>query len=514
MSNKIHNEVTFKPYNQHQLSFLPPSLDELIDEEHPVRLVNRIIDEIDLSPLIRSYKSGGTSSYHPVMLLKVLLYAYLRNIYSTRKMEEALRENIHFMWLAGNNKPDHNTLARFRNKRLRKHINYIFSQTVHLLVEAGLLSLKEAFIDGTKLEANANKYTFVWGRAIEYNRKRMTSQLEDLVAYTNRVANSEEAVKSVKFKKLDSSKVRETINDINATLQNFDDEDIDPKVKQKLRYAEKNWPDNLDRYDKQEETLDGRNSFSKTDPDATFMRMKDDHMGNGQLKAGYNMQVSTENQFVTNLTVHSSPTDPGTLKEHLESYKDKHGELPKNVTADAGYGSNENYTYLEEEGVDAYVKYPGLHREEKGKLSDFNHDKWEYNEKQNVFICFAGKKLKYLDTIERKTKSGFAQKLDRYRGRGCSKCDFRDECFKGKKKNRVIEVNHKLRTQKKAVKERLYSEEGIRRRKRRCWEVETFFGDLKQNRNFKRFNLRGMTNVLTESLMMAMSYNIRKMPAY
>ncbi len=507
MKNKIHNEVTFKAYNQHQLNFLPPSLEELIPEGHPVRTVNRIVDEIDLTPLIETYKSGGTSSYHPVMLLKVVLYAYLRNIYSTRKMEEALTENIHFMWLAGNNKPDHNTLARFRTTRLKGSIEYIFQQTVHLLVDAGLISLKEVFIDGTKIEANANKYSFVWGKAITYNKKRIVKQLDELVDYASSVAKSEESLGSVSFEEISSEKVRTTIDQINERLQ---DEEIDPKVKQKLRYAKKQWPDSLERYEKQEEILGHRNSYSKTDNDATFMRMKDDHMMNGQLKPGYNLQASSENQFITNLTIHDSPTDPNTLKEHLESFESKYDSLPEIITADAGYGSNENYTHLEENNIEGFVKYPGLHREEKGNLSPYHQDSLTYNEDENNFICPAGKVMVHLDTIERKTKSGFAQTIDRYKAKGCRSCPLKHECYKGKN-NRRIDVNHELRRQKKDVKERLYSEEGIKKRKRRCWEIETFFGDTKQNRGFTRFNLRGMTNVLIESLMMAMSYNIRKM---
>jgi transposase len=247
MKNKIHDEVTFKAYNQHQLNFLPPSLEELIPEGHPVRTVNRIVDEIDLTPLIETYKSGGTSSYHPVMLLKVVLYAYLRNIYSTPKMEEALTENIHFMWLAGNNKPDHNTLARFRTTRLKGSIEYIFQQTVHLLVDTGLISLKEVFIDGTKIEANANKYSFVWGKAITYNKKRIVKQLDELVDYASSVAKSEESLGSVSFEEISSEKVRTTIDQINERLQG---KEIDPKVKQKLRYAKKQWPDSLERYEK------------------------------------------------------------------------------------------------------------------------------------------------------------------------------------------------------------------------------------------------------------------------
>jgi transposase len=510
MRPHIPNQPSFKAYHQHQVTLLPPSLDELIPLDHPVRVVNRIVDEIDLSPLVRRYKPGGTSSYHPVMLLKVLLYAYLRNIYSTRKIEEAIGENIHFMWLSGGNRPDHNTLARFRSERLKDQVEYIFSQTVHLLADAGLISLKEAFVDGTKIEANANRYTFVWGKAITYHRERIQKQLDELIAYANQVAKSEESLPSIKFDKIDADMVRSTIADIDRHLAGSN---VDKSFKRKLNNAEKNWPLALERYDEQERILDGRNSYSKTDEDAVFMRTKDDHMGNGQLKPCYNVQVSTENQYVTNLTVHDNPADTTTLPEHLESFRAKHGTVPQNLTADAGYGSNENYTLLEGNDINAYVKYPTFHREQSGKLSPFHPDRLEYRTKDNTFICPGGRVLRHLERESRMTPNGFVQYIDRYRSDDCTACQLRSECYSGKE-NRTIEVNHELRRQKADARKNLLSEEGMERRRRRNWEVETFFGDIKHNRIFKRFNLRGIANVLTESLVMAMAYNIRKMPAY
>ena len=131
----------FKTYSNQQLLLLPPSLEELIEETHPVRVVNRVIDKIDISPLIKSYKGGGTTSYHPRMLLKVVIYAYLRNTYSSRAIEAQLKENIHFMWLSGMSHPDHNTIFRFRSKRLKKEIKKIFALVVGLLVEEGLVSI-------------------------------------------------------------------------------------------------------------------------------------------------------------------------------------------------------------------------------------------------------------------------------------------------------------------------------------------------------------------------------------
>lgn len=267
---------------------LPPSLDELIEAGHPVHTVSDVIDQLDLSGLIGSYKSGGASSYHPRMLLKLLVYGYLCNIYSSRKLEEALKQNIHFMWLSGMSRPDHNTLNRFRSQRLKDQIKVIFSQVVLLLESEGHVSLKTAFTDGTKLESAANRYTFVWGKSIKRSKERVEQQLEELWNYTQEIAKEElKDSEAVCFKAIDKEKVKVVIHQIDTALKK---KKIPSKVRQKVNYAKRNWPDKLAQYE-QQQILQNRNSYSKTDPDATFMRMKEDHMLNGQLKPAYNLQI-------------------------------------------------------------------------------------------------------------------------------------------------------------------------------------------------------------------------------
>ena len=198
----------------------PPSLEELIDKNHPVRVVNQVIDRIDIDPLLDKFKGGGTSSYHPRLLLKVLIFAYVNNTYSSRKMESALKENIHFMWLAGMNKPDHNTLNRFRSDRLKGVLKTVFGKVVELLVDAGHLSLKEIYTDGTKLEAQANRYTFVWGRAIKTNKARIETQLRELWAYAEGVAEEElkdQAPES--FAPVSAAQVNEIVTQIDEALE-------------------------------------------------------------------------------------------------------------------------------------------------------------------------------------------------------------------------------------------------------------------------------------------------------
>lgn len=439
----IKSNVVFKDYKPKENLLFPPNLSELIDQKHLVRIVSSIIDGLDIKTLIKNYKPGGTSCYHPKMLLKVLVYGYLSNIYSSRKMEQALKENIHFMWLSGMSRPDHNTLNRFRSERLKGEIKSIFTQIVLLLEKEGLVSLATTFVDGTKIEANANRYTFVWGRAIKKHKARIAEQLEELWNYAEEVAKNElQNPENLDFKEVDAEKVTQTIEKINEVLKN---RKVPSKIRQKLNYAKKNWATNLEKYKKQQEILAGRNSYSKTDTDATFMRMKEDYMRNGQLKPAYNLQISTNKQFILHYSIHPNPTDTKTLESHLKGFEESYDKVPKELVADAGYGSEENYNLLQSKKIKAYVKYNYFRKDQKsGQI----------------------------------TTSQSNPKLARIR-----------------------EKTFKL----------LQTKKGIKLRKQRCHDVEPVFAELKHNKNFKRFMLRGKNKVEVEIGILAIAHNLKKM---
>lgn len=499
-------KIIYKHYQQNQLFLLPPSLDELIAEKHPVRLVNQVIDQIDISILEKEYKGGGTSSYHPRMLLKVMVYSYLCNVYSSRMMEQQLRENIHFMWLSGMSQPDHNTINRFRSERLKNSLETIFTHVVALMVDQGIVNLKQVFVDGTKLEANANRYTFVWGRSIAKSKERIATQLKELWNYTQQVAQIEsQEPEPPDFDPVDPIKVKETLEQIDKALKQSPG--ASSKVKQKVNYAKRHWSDKLEEYQQKEELLGPRNSMSKTDPDATFMRMKEDHMQNGQLKPGYNVQLSTNDQFILCYTLHQQSNDYHTLPEHLTRFEKMHGCMPEDLTADAGYGSMENYALLEEKEVNAYVKYPYFDKEQKGSIPDFHSTLLHYNEKLDCFYCPMGQPMTKIYSYINDGKN-----VTGYRAQNCNGCPLRGVCHKNKG-NRKIEVNHQLIKHKKRARELLLSETGVALRKKRCYDVEPTFGNIKQNKKFKRFNLRGLKKANIEIGLIALAHNLKKMAA-
>jgi Transposase and inactivated derivatives len=487
---------------------LPPNLDELIDGTHPVRVINNVIDSLDISSLSKQYKGGGTSSYHPRMLLKVLVYAYICNEYSSRRIEELLKRDVQFMWLSGMQTPDHNTINRFRCDKLKDTLKQIFTQVVQLLANSGHIGLKHINVDGTKIEANANRYTFVWGNAIKTNKEKMAAQLQALWDYAETVAAEElKDKRPTNFTPVDAASVQQTIDQLNAALQ---DKPVEKKVKQKLNYARNNWPGNIEKYNEQEKILNGRNSYSKTDNEATFMRMKEDHMKNGQLKPGYNIQVSSENQFVLNYTLHPNPTDTLTLPEHIEDFKEQLNTLPQTLTADAGYGSEQNYEVMEQQQIEAYVKYNYFDKEQQGKRNTLAADQLHYNPTADYIVCPMGQHMQNIGTHKQKNRSGFEQSITKYQAPNCEGCPLRGVCHK-QKGNRIIEINHRLRILKQQAAERLRSEEGIQKRKQRCADVEPIFANWKQNKGFRRCRLRGKEKVSVEIGLISMAHNLQRM---
>ena len=510
MQNTLRSKVVFKDYNFNQNLLLPPSLEELIDPNHPVRVVNQVVDNLNLDPILTKYDGGGCPAYHPRLMLKVLVYGYMTNRYSSRKIEEALQQNIHFMWLSGMSYPDHNTINRFRSDRLKDMLKEVFSQVVHLLIDHGHITLKEAYLDGTKIEANANRYTFVWGKALKYNRERIKGQLEALWRYAEQVAKEElEHNEPESFEEIDAEKVTKAIEKIDQALSG---KEVDKKVKQKLNYAKKRWPESLKKYEKYEQQMGQRNSLSKTDPDATFMRMKEDHMLNGQLKPGYNWQVSTQNQYILGYTLHQNPTDVRTLTTHMESMKDTLGQLPDRVVADAGYGSEENYKYLEENDVEAYIKHSTFHKEGSKKWKDNPQyvDNLHYNKEKDCYYCPMGQPMTFIGKSRYRNKNGYWIHKKAYKAQRCEGCPMRGICHK-RKGERIIEVAPGWNQYRAISKERLNSELGKYYRSKRPTEVEPVFGMVKSNRGYRRFLLRGLEKVEIEAGLLSLAHNLLKM---
>jgi len=515
MKRTNHGKVVFKEYQMNQLR-LPMSLEELIPESHLVRVVNSAIERMNIDPLVQRYKGGGTSSYHPKMMLKVLVYAYTQKVYSSRQIAKALRENINFMWLSGNNKPDFRTINRFRSSVIREVVNEVFTSVLELLIQEGYVRLENYFLDGTKIEANANKYTWVWGKTTRKNKEKLQGKIKELLEKIEKANEEEDAqygdsdLDGLRAEgPMDSKKLEEKIRELDERLAR---KGKDRELTKAAKTLKGDYLPRLQKYEDQEEKLKGRNSYSKTDEDATFMRMKEDHMRNGQLKPGYNVQIGTENQFVVGYSIHQNRTDTGCLIPHLEQVKEQLGQLPKNVIADSGYGSEENYEYLEAQGVGAYVKYSNFHLEQKRsfKKDAFRVENFPYDEEHDEFICPAGQRLKFVRTGRHTTENGYRTERRFYECKDCEGCPLKARCTRSQG-NRCIRVSFRLNELKQAAAQKLLSEEGLKLRSQRTTEPESVFGRIKNNWSFRRFMLRGLDKVRTEWGLLSIAHNLAKL---
>lgn len=501
-------KLAIKSDNQKQLLILPPSLDEMVPLNHMVRVVDAVINRLDISDILCTYRGGGNSAFNPKMMLKVLVFAYLSNVYSSRRIEELLHRDIYFMWLAGMKRPDFRTINYYRSKRLKEGFDSVFTQVVQLLHEEGFVSLKVQYIDGTKIESVANKYTFVWRGSVEKYDAKLKSKTEALLRQIeqNHMIENEENPSSENL----------TAEDVAARIERIKDRvDAEKLTKQEAKTIKRIETDSIprmNRYSEQIETMGDRNSYSKTDEEATFMRMKEDAMLNGQLKPGYNVQISTENQFITNFGIYQRPADTGTMIDYLNSFKMRYGIQSEEIVADSGYGSEENYEYMLRNNMLPFVKYNMFHVEQRRKYRNnpFLVSNLFYNSHDDFYVCPMGQKMSFIRQEKRYTSSGYEQMVSIYRATRCDGCPLRGQCHKSKR-DRQIEVNHTLDEYKSLARNLLTSEQGLKHRSNRPIEPEAVFGQIKECGNFRRLRLKGMSGAKIEFGLKALAHNLRKL---
>ena len=429
-------KVVYKSYNRNEGSLFPEYLSDMVPAEHPARVVDTVIENLDIRELERTYKGGGTSSYAPRALLKVVIYAYLSNIYSGRQIEKTWRESIIYMWLGGTQIPDFRTINNFRSKRLVGTFEGLFTQVVKLLVDKGLVTLDVQYIDGTKIESVANKYTFVWKRATETNKAKLEKNVRAVLEEAERTLEMEQRESELE-KPLTAKEMEERTERILEKMKAKEANGEGATDKQHRKAVEKVAKESVGKmreYEEKLEILGKRNSYSKTDPDATFMRMKEDAMNNGQTKPGYNVQIATENQYITNYGIYWRPTDQGTLIPFMTTFSERYGIQSSKAVADSGYGSEQNYAWMEENGIEAFVKYNMFHAEDKRKYRKdaFLVQNLYYNAEEDYYVCPMGQHMEHIGDVQSKSDLGYVSTVSRYRARNCVGCPLRCLCYKGK----------------------------------------------------------------------------------
>ncbi len=506
----------FRSYDPDQTLLFPQRIDRDIPKDDPVRILKSVIESLDLSGFKKLYHERGRSPYHPKMMLMVILYSYMNNVYSCRKIEKLLYRDIYYIWLSGYQKPDFATINRFRN-RVKNEIGHIFTLLVLILVEKGFVTLEVEYLDGTKIESKANKYTFVWRKSVERNREKLLEKIRMLLQQINEQMAQDKAA-DVDTLELTPQTLCEISKEFKEALGSepeakTKEEKAAQRGKNKMFKELERHGEKLAEYNSCLEQMEGRNSISKTDPSATFMRMKEDAMCNGQTKPGYNLQISSENQFITDFALFPNPTDTLTFIPFLGSFPGRYGRFPKRVVADSGYGSEENYRFMDEAGIEGFVKYNRFHLEHRPryKPDTFHPDSLYYNEEGDYYICPMGQRMSRTGTLQTRTEGGYISQSACYRAIRCKGCPLRCLCYKTKANQRTIRVNHRLNAYKRKACELLTSEEGIKERGRRCIEPEAVFGQMKSNMAYRRFRHMGKDKVVMDFTFFAIAFNIKKL---
>lgn len=511
---KITTKAVFKHYQPTQALLLPPSLEELIPQHHLVRVVNVVIDRMDISAIINKYEGGGTSAYHPRMLLKVLLYGYCMKVYTGRRLAKALREDVNFMWLAAYNRPDFRTINLFRSGLLKDTIEDVFKSMLVFLMEQGYIKFENYFCDGSTFSANANRHKMVWKKNAVRYKEAAEQKCKELLSRIEELNNTEDGRYGNRdFEEVEPSaqgNLEEQIALQVNKLDNILNGDEPKSVKRKARTIKKKLQEHkaaIDKYEQQQQVSGQRSGYSKTDEDATAMKMKND-----EILPAYNVLIGTEDQFITNYSVHQKTNDAACFKEHMEQLEAYTSHLPQNVIADSIFGTEENSELLEQKGIENYMKFPLYHKEQTRKYRNnpFSKDNFNYDQHTDTYTCPNNKQLSFSHIRKDKSKNGYISHSRLYQCDDCGGCPFADQCKKSIDNNRTILVNEQLERYKQTMRTNLRTEKGDKLKRRRGQEVESCFGDLKMNQGFRRFGLRGKEKVRTEAGMLMICHNIRK----
>jgi len=507
---KKEHVVNLTSFSQHTQLFLDMNISIPFEvTEHEAALLI-LLQNLDYSGFeLPKKKSGRPHAVDPYTMVLIILYARTQGRFSSRDVERLCKRDLFLVQiLQGRKAPDHTTIDRF----IRCHKNAIkglFFQVAERLDSLGELTKEVIYQDGTKMESKAGRYTFVWKKSTSKNLAKLHRHIQALImeaggqfGWDLEMEDYHLGLNSLIEQLMASAKPlvpEKTGRGHHLTsVQKF--------YRDALAYKEK-----LERYEDYLASMIGRNSMSKTDPGATFMRMKDDHMRNGQLKPAYNLQVLVDSGYIVGSLASADRTDYATMIPALDHM---HKSLPwkySKYCADSGYDSQQNYEYLENQEIAAYIKPQGYEKAKKRKdRKDIGRkENMTYDVDQNCFICSRGKKLELKYVRSRKNQYGYETITHIYRcGRGCKTCPTRSACMKRSKASyKQIQVNHKLTEYHRQARDLITSQEGTEIRVNRSIQAEGAFAQIKANWSFRRFLHSGISGVHTEWRLMCLAMN-------
>ncbi|MFR9083247.1 MAG: IS1182 family transposase [Coprococcus comes] len=509
----LHNN-----YCNSKQGYLPLFLSDCLDLLDPVLTFDRLMGGIDLNKYLTDIPeyTTGRLRYNPVNMLKTVLFGFMTSGYcSLRELEDNCKVNIRFMYLMDHQTPSYRTFGYFINEILQDKIENIFNDINHAIFNDEHVDLQHLYIDGSKFEANANKYTWVWKKATEKFRyklyEKITAEIEEI--------NAEIAWSGVQIT-TNPEYVPDYLNEIVEQLVLLWELDTSTfvygsgkrKSKEQRHYEHlTTFCQKLQEYIQKIEICGpNRNSYSKTDNSATFMRIKTDYMGNDQLLPAYNVQIGVADEYIAVVDVNHYRSDMDCFVPLMEHFKQTYGFYPKYPVADAGYGSYNNYIFCEQNGIEKYMKFPMFKKETKDQKyheDPFRAVNFRIDE-QGVMRCPNDKAFHFL---YRKNVRGnqYGRKEELYECEDCSGCPYAEKCKKTDK-NRTVRINQELTSMHQEVIENLESIHGALLRMNRSIQAEGTFGIMKNDRWYKRIVRRGIHSVKLEVLLVAIGHNLHK----
>lgn len=516
MKNQINTNNYYKPK---QLK-LPLEIEKIIEISDPVYSFCEIVDCIDFNSYFA--KKGcktGRPRYNRTNLLKVILFSFMENGYlSLRGIEKSCKTDIRYMWLLDDMKaPTFATIGNFIRDDLTDSIENIFLAINKVIFEKDDVDLNHTYIDGTKIEANANKYTWVWKKSCITNRDKIFGKVSEIIEKMN---NEDLSLLGIKFETRTEyaiEYIEEILNEYKNLLNINEDAFVHGKGCKKSNHQRKyetlkKYKEKLIGYAKHIEICgEKRGSYSKTDNSATFMRVKRDYMGNDQLLPAYNMQVAVCDEYIATVDVKQYASDTDCFVPLMEKFNNQYGKYPKYPVADAGYGSFNNYLYCEQHGMEKFMKFTMFEKETKDKkYRDNPYRAINFSQDENgTLICPNGRKFKF--KYEQHIKGNhYGRTEEIYECESCENCEYKKDCSPKAKNNRTIKLNRELTAIHEEVLKNLCSIQGALLCMNRSIQAEGTYGIIKWDKSYKRLRRKGLESVILEFTLISCGFNLYK----
>lgn len=497
---------------------IPLEIEKIVEITDPIYTFNEIIDQIDLTQFYKGKMSViGRPRYDAEKLMKVALFAFMENGYaSLRDIEHLCKTDIRYIWLlGGENAPSHMTVCNFLNDYVGSNISELFTEINRIVFEKEGVDLSRLYIDGTKIEANANKYSWVWKKSCQTSRAKVFVRISEIIEEIN---SGVLRMLGLRIEPREEYAIEYLEQVIERFASATDAATPAKHGRGHHKTAEQRQYDKLceylERLKKYAERIEicgeHRNSFSKTDHDATFMRVKRDYMGNDQLLPAYNMQIGVCDEYIAVVDAQQFASDMDCFVPLLEKFRNAYGEYPLYPVGDAGYGSYNNYLFCEQNGIGKYMKftmYDKESRDPKFREDPYRAVNFERDEDGSL-VCPEGRPFEFLGNRPvRGNHYGRTEEI--YKCSSCDGCPSREKCCRGDS-DRTIRMNRELTAIHHEVLENLQTELGARLRTNRTIQAEGAFGSIKWNRAYKRARRRGIESVILEFTLIAIGFNLYK----